>query len=166
MTTGTTSTDHRETGLRRRLVRAGLMGALALLVVGIPTDIIDTPLFSREIPVRWWEYPILGATVALTAAWFAIQGPAPSQRESRKPLGGVMLSIFAVGCPVCNKLVLLALGTSGALSIWAPLQPFLALVALALLIVAVLQRWRRRTCSTTECGTDACATDQAATPRQ
>lgn len=151
MTTATPPTeDSVRPGLRRRLVRAGLMGALALLVVGVPTDIIETPLFSREIPVRWWEYPILGATVLLTAAWFAIQGPAPSQRESRAPMGGVLLSVFAVGCPVCNKLVLLALGTSGALSIWAPLQPFLAVIALVLLGFAVLQRWRRRDCSTTE----------------
>jgi hypothetical protein len=25
-----------------------------VLVVAVPTDLIDTPLFSREIPPTWW----------------------------------------------------------------------------------------------------------------
>ncbi|EID56280.1 hypothetical protein SacxiDRAFT_4091 [Saccharomonospora xinjiangensis XJ-54] len=131
----------------RRVARAVLMGGLTLVVVAVPTDIIDTPFFSREIPVRWWEYPVVAATVALTITWFALQGPAPDSRMSRRPLGGVLLTVFAVGCPVCNKLVLVALGTSGALGLWAPLQPFLALISLGLLTAAVVQRRRQSTCA-------------------
>ncbi|EIE99417.1 hypothetical protein [Saccharomonospora glauca] len=145
----------------RRFVRATLMGVLTLAVVAVPTDIIDTPVFSREIPVRWWEYPVVAATVVLTFAWFAIQGPPPTGRASRRPLGGVLLTVFAVGCPVCNKLVLVALGTSGALGLWAPLQPFLALISLALLALAVVQRRRQSACAT-----GACATPQPTTARQ
>lgn len=147
----TSLTDRPAPRTRGRLLRATLMSGLALLVVGVPTDIIDTPLFSREIPVRWWEYPVLVATVTLTGAWFAIQEPTSSERARRTPLGGVLLSVFAVGCPVCNKLVLIALGTSGALSIWEPVQPFLALISLGLLGFAVAQRWRRRHCADNTC---------------
>ncbi|OQO90306.1 hypothetical protein B1813_17960 [Saccharomonospora piscinae] len=153
------------TGRRaRRAARAFAMGALTLAVVAVPTDIIDTPLFSREIPVRWWEYPVVAATVALTIAWFAIQGPPPTAGGSRRPLGGVLLAVFAVGCPVCNKLVLVALGTSGALGLWAPLQPFLALISLALLTAAVVQRRRRGRQSA--CSSDACADPQLAAATQ
>lgn len=147
MTTTVASDRH----ARCRFVRAALMGVLTLVVVSVPTDIIDTPLFSREVPVRWWEYPVVALTVSLTIAWFAVQGPPPTGRASQRPLGGVLLAVFAVGCPVCNKLVLVALGTSGALGLWAPLQPFLALISLALLTVAVVQRRRRNTCSTEAC---------------
>ena len=42
------------------------------------------------------------------------------------------LAWFAVGCPVCNKLALLALGYSGAITWFTPVQPFLALGALIL----------------------------------
>lgn len=147
-----------------RYARAGLMGLLALLAVGIPTDILDTPLFTREIPVRWWEYPVLAATAALTFAWFAIQGPPPSEKAKRKPLAGVVLTVFAVGCPVCNKLVLVALGTSGALGLWAPLQPFLAVLSLALLVAAVAQRWRRRDCSDDTCSAEGGPGQNAAPP--
>ena len=38
---------------------------------------------------------------------------------------------FAVGCPVCNKVVLLALGSSGALTWFAPVQPLLAVLSIA-----------------------------------
>ncbi|WP_219910005.1 hypothetical protein [Rhodococcus sp. OK519] len=117
---------------------------LTLIVVGVPTDVIDTPWFGREVPVRWWEYPVLAATVVLTALWFGIR---PEREQSATaPLTGVMLAVFAVGCPVCNKIILLALGTTGALGFWAPIQPVLAAVSLAILAAAVVLRRRRTLC--------------------
>jgi hypothetical protein len=59
---------------------------------------------------------------------------------TRKATAGGVLSFLAVGCPVCNKLVVLAIGISGALSYWAPLQPLLAVASLALLGFAVRRR--------------------------
>jgi hypothetical protein len=38
-----------------------------------------------------------------------------------------------VGCPICNKLVVLLLGTSGALTFFGPAQLYIGLVSLALL---------------------------------
>ncbi|WP_166822361.1 hypothetical protein [Brevibacterium limosum] len=57
-------------------------------------------------------------------------------------LGGVggVLGWFAVGCPVCNKIALLALGYTGALTYFAPLQPILAAASVVLLLVAVIIR--------------------------
>ncbi|WP_242676605.1 hypothetical protein [Rhodococcus sp. ABRD24] len=145
-----------------RLPRAIGAGAVTLLAVGVPTDIIDTPWFGREIPVRWWEYPVLAATVTLTAVWFGIRPRAPETRATG-PLAGVMLTVFAVGCPVCNKIVLLAIGTSGALGFWAPLQPVLAILSLALLTGAVVLRWRRRPCGS-ECALPSPAEASAQPP--
>ena len=53
-----------------------------------------------------------------------------------------MLAFFAVGCPVCNKLVLIALGYTGALQWFAPVQPFLAVGGIALLGWALRARLR------------------------
>lgn len=127
--------------------RAVVAGALTLVIIGVPTDIIANPWFSREIPVRWWEYPVLAATCLLTAAWFGIRTVRPDDEGGRTgAYGGAALALFAVGCPVCNKVVLLAIGTSGALGVWAPIQPYLAVVSLVLLGAAVAYRWRRRDC--------------------
>lgn len=54
-------------------------------------------------------------------------------------VGGV-LAWFAVGCPVCNKIALIALGYSGAITWFAPVQPFLAGAAVILCAVALVIR--------------------------
>lgn len=151
--------------------RAALAALGTFLLIGIPTDILPNPVFGREIPVRWWEYPVLAATVLLTAAWFGIRsareagvgsaaghpaGAEPSERPALVTVG-VATAWFAVACPVCNKIVLILLGTTGALGVWAPLQPWLAALSLILLAGAVLYRWRARPCADGACESGACA---------
>ena len=52
------------------------------------------------------------------------------------------MTFFAVGCPVCNKLVLLALGSAGAITWFQPLQPVLQALAIGLLGYALVTRLR------------------------
>ncbi|MBO0851726.1 MAG: hypothetical protein J2P20_19855, partial [Pseudonocardia sp.] len=33
--------------------------ALSTLVVGVPTDVVDNPIFTRMTPVQWWDYLVL-----------------------------------------------------------------------------------------------------------
>ena len=116
-----------------------LAAALTVLLIGVPTDIIPNPLFGREVPVRWWEYPVLGATALLTGAWFSIGRGVGRGAGQEKGERGTLMSVgvfaawFAVACPVCNKIVLVVLGTSGAMGLWAPAQPYVAAASLALL---------------------------------
>ncbi|WP_152347535.1 hypothetical protein [Brevibacterium sp. CFH 10365] len=69
-------------------------------------------------------------------------GPDAASEGRSGVLGGVggVLGWFAVGCPVCNKIALLALGYTGALTYFAPLQPILAAASVILLLVAVIIR--------------------------
>jgi hypothetical protein len=53
-----------------------------------------------------------------------------------------VLSVFAVGCPVCDKLVVAVIGISGALNYWAPLQPVLGVASVAVLAAGLLIRLR------------------------
>lgn len=133
--------------MTRRVVVGILAAVIVALAIGIPTGIIETSWYSRMTPVLWWNYPVWASTAILSGALAstyvrdpAVQVPAT---EGGKTLAGNMLSLFAVGCPICNKLVVLALGVSGALSWFAPIQPFLALASLGLLAYAL--RARRRT---------------------
>ncbi|MER7053587.1 MULTISPECIES: hypothetical protein [unclassified Streptomyces] len=122
--------------------------ALTAVLVGVPTAVVPSPFFGRTVPVQWWNYPVLAATAALAglvlATFVRLPGAADPPRADGPgsrlgPLGG-LLSFLAVGCPVCNKLVLLLLGSSGALTYWAPLQPVVAVASLALLAEAALRR--------------------------
>lgn len=131
--------------------RAVAGAVLSAAVVGVPTDVIDNSMFTRMTPVRWWEPPVLVLTAVLTAAWAGIRPGGRQDGGSVRVYGGSLLSALAVGCPVCNKIVMALLGVSGALGVWAPLQPVLALVSLAVLATAVVVRWRRRDCATVAC---------------
>lgn len=136
--------------------RRGLLAAvLSALVVGVPTDVIDTDWFTRMTPVRWWEYPVLALTAVLTGVWFATVRAGSDERGRVGVLGTTVLSTLAVGCPVCNKIVIGLLGVSGALGVWAPIQPVLAVVSLAVLGAAVVVRWRRRGCTPDGCAPNA-----------
>ncbi|MEO5982267.1 MAG: hypothetical protein ABIQ13_08140 [Pedococcus sp.] len=143
-------------GHKQWLVAAAAATGYAL-AVAVPTDLVDTPVFSREIPPTWWSWPavVLSALlVGLLAATY-VSGPepvpgadggrgaaAPSAQDdqSLSAYAGGFLSFFAVGCPVCNKLVLLALGYTGALTWFQPLQPLLQLLGLVLLSWALRRR--------------------------
>ncbi len=130
-------------GRRRRWAAAG--SALAtVLVIAVPTAMIPTPVFGRSVPPTWWSWPVLLATAALSGLLFASylrQGDGPSgevaatgeARLDRTGVAGGLLTYLAVGCPVCNKIALLALGSAGALQWFAPIQPFLGVAALGLL---------------------------------
>lgn len=139
---------------RPRLVGATAAAVLTALAVGVPTDVIDTDFFTRMTPVRWWDYPVLVLVALLTGLWVAIP---PAARGARPTgvLGAATGAVFAIGCPICNKIIIALLGVSGALALWAPIQPFLAAFSLAALGAAVYLRWRRRPCADESCAAEA-----------
>lgn len=157
----------------RQVLVAIAAAAVVAVVIGVATVLIPNPVFGREIPPVWWNYPVWLVTSALSGMLVATYirphraaagvqtsaaddgsvavDPAAStdagdevqaRRSSRMGMAGGILAWFAVGCPVCNKLALLALGYSGAITWFTPVQPFLALGALILTGVALV--WRLR----------------------
>jgi hypothetical protein len=138
----------------RRWAAAAVAAVLVALLIGLPTDVIPNPVFGRPVPVTWWSYPTLAITAVLgglLAATYVrdVSGPAASSTASDEidaPTrnGGIagLLSFFAVGCPVCNKLVIVALGATGARQWFEPVQPLLAVASIAMLAWALRARLR------------------------
>ncbi|HAP75953.1 MAG TPA: hypothetical protein DCR14_07720 [Acidimicrobiaceae bacterium] len=143
---------------RRRWLMA-VAGAIGTaLVVGLPTDVIPNPVFGRPVPVTWWSYPVLAITAILGGLLLAtyVREPADmgnpddqphsldlaEQRDARRGGAAGLLSFFAVGCPVCNKLVVIALGTVGAREWFEPIQPYLAALSIVLMAWALRSRLR------------------------
>jgi len=119
-------------GLRGWFV-AALGTTMALVLIGIPAAVVDSPLFVRMIPTRPQDYVIWvvsAVLVGLIAGTYTSR--TPSNNEGKVFSGG-MLSFLAVGCPICNKLVVLMLGTSGALTFFGPAQLYIGLASLGLL---------------------------------
>ncbi len=149
----------------RQLLIASTAAVVLGLLLGLATVLIPNSLFARDIPPVWWNYPVWVVTSVLAGMLVATyargsraagasdhdgdsddSGPlgsdAAERRTGRFGIAGGVLAWFSVGCPVCNKLALLALGYSGAITWFAPLQPVLAVAGLVLVGVALV--WRLR----------------------
>ena len=137
----------RDWPLRRWLI-AGAVAVFAAMVMGVPTGIVRTSFYTRMTPVTWWDYPVWAISallVGLTVATYVRAGDAISTagpNRSTRTAAATLLSTFAVGCPICNKLVVGLIGVSGALSYWAPLQPVLGALSIALLLTGLVIRLR------------------------
>ena len=135
----------------RRWWFAAATASAATVVVAIPTVLIPNPWFVRQMPVTDWAWPVLLLSSLLAglvaATYVARKDVANKDRGGALGVTGGIVTFFAVGCPVCNKIVLLALGYSGALQFFEPLQPYLAAGSIVLLAVALAMRIRReRSC--------------------
>jgi hypothetical protein len=146
----------------RLLLHAFFWAVVSGLAFGLVTAIIPNPVFARQIPpddfaiVVWLlSAPLMGIVMA---TYTAPLGPTPIRivdlgptsaavaRSRSTTLGTVagLGAFLAIGCPVCNKIALLLLGASGAMSVYAPLQPVIGAASLVLLVVTAAWRLRLR----------------------
>ena len=152
----------------RRWWAALAFGVGIALIISLPTAVIPNPIFGRAIEVTWWSYPTVILSGILGGLLMAsyVREPATAEGEDDSEPGttdelkdpalrwgtiGGFVSFFAVGCPVCNKLILIALGTTGAVNWFAPIQPLLALVSILFMVWALDMRLKNQdSCSLTK----------------
>mgnify|MGYP007086129439 FL=1 len=120
------------------------VAVLTYFVIALPTAVVDNPVFGREIGVTSWSVTVIVISSILTGLLTATYVKNDFSDENPRQLkiggAGALLSYFAVGCPVCNKLALIALGYSGAIQYFAPIQPYLAVAGIALLAYSLRMR--------------------------
>lgn len=116
------------------------VAVFTLFAIGIPTDLIANPIFSRMTPVTWFDWPVAIASAVLVGILVAIPRPSSCRPATRTGIVGSGLAFLAVGCPTCNQLVVLAIGMTGALTWFAPIQPILGAVGLGVLAAAIAHR--------------------------
>lgn len=128
----------------KRWIVAAAVGASTYFLIALPTAVIKNPIFGREIAVTEWSVMVIVVTSVLagllTATYVKNDYSDENPKQMKIGSAGALLSFFAVGCPVCNKLVLIALGYSGAIQYFAPIQPYLALIGIALLMYSLRMR--------------------------
>ena len=126
--------------------------AAALLVLGVPTAVVPNPFFIRMTPTETFNVVVWLSSAPLIGLLFASYVRAPGHAiehdrgqpgAGRTTLGGVA-AYLAIGCPICNKVVVAALGVSGSLTYFAPLQPIIGISSLALLGATLAWRLRAR----------------------
>jgi hypothetical protein len=120
-------------------IEATAWSLLAAFAIAIPTVLIANSLFRRMTPTRWWDYVFLALSAPLIGLTLGARRlPGSTQcRTDGKTITGGGLTYLAVGCPICNKLVVALLGSSGALTYFAPVQPVLGGFAVILLLYSL-----------------------------
>lgn len=138
------------------LIAFGATG-LTILVLGVPTAVIPNPFFARMTPteasnlaVLLVSAPLIGGLAATYVAPVPDLHPALTHDPTRVGLASVG-AFLAIGCPICNKVVVGLLGVSGALSIFAPLQPVIGAISIALLAGSLTWRLRDRAQGCSRC---------------
>ena len=137
-------------------VIATLAAAIGLVVIGLPTAIYENLFFVRMTPVRAQDYVIWVVSSVLIGLTVGSYFTGGSKAGEEKLLSGSVLSVLAVGCPICNKPVVLLLGTSGALTFFAPIQLYIGIASVLLLGWTLLLRAKALT--------DTCSVSQV-TPK-
>jgi hypothetical protein len=128
-----------------RFVAWSVAAAAAYVVaVGVVTAVIPSPFFDRKLAVDAWNVAALLLPALLfgpLVATYLVPWPNVCRVGGRAGAGGV-LSVLAAGCPVCNKVVVLAIGTTGAVEYFRPIQPALGALSVLLLGIALRARWQ------------------------
>jgi hypothetical protein len=110
----------------------GLLAATYMVPVAPRGDVATVSLSS-----------VGGAALAGSAGAVATARATETRGTTLGTLAGFG-AFLAIGCPVCNKIALVLLGTSGALTIFAPIQPVIGAVSLTLLAGTLAWRLRSR----------------------
>jgi hypothetical protein len=127
-----------------------------LAVYGLVSAIIPNPIFARgfapePFAVAVWllSAPMMGVVMATYFAPLpagvpvALNAPPARDGTTAGTVGG-FVAFLAIGCPTCNKIALVLLGTSGATNVFGGVQPLLGAVSLALLAGTLVWRLRLR----------------------
>jgi hypothetical protein len=129
---------------RRPWTLGATAGLATIVLLGIPTGVIDNPWFGRKVPVRGFEVVVLAVLAVITGLFAATYArpTAADRRLRRTGIASGAFSWFAISCPLCNPLVVALLGTSGATGAFARVQPLLGVAAVALGGLALMLRLR------------------------
>lgn len=125
----------------RYFLAAIAIAAVSAAALALPTRLLPNSLFTRMTPTRPLDYAFLVASSVLLGLTLAVRPSTRAPGVGSAAAGGLG-TYLAIGCPVCNKLVVALLGVGGATTYFAPLQPLLGAVSLGILAVALRRRLR------------------------
>lgn len=143
---------------RRFWVAAAGGSLLTMLVLGVPTAVIPNPFFVRMTPTDPVNVAVLAVTAPLMGALLATylsrgreEGDVHADGGGGRASVAGIAAYLAIGCPICNKVIVAVLGVSGALNVFAPLQPIIGAASVALLGATLIWRLRMRARGCTRC---------------
>ena len=121
----------------------GLLASIILfLLFGIPTDLVPNKYFIRMVPIKITDYIFLSLTSIMLGAYIALHYY--SKKTSKKcdyaAYGGAVAGVFAVGCPICNVLLISLFSATAILTYFEPYRPILGVLTIGILGAAIFYK--------------------------
>lgn len=131
----------------RNLAR-GIAAAVAMFVVlGTLAALWTNPLFMRMTPTGGFELALLLLQSILAGVYVGL----PQSPCGKRTAGaGALIGFVGIACPVCNKVLVLLIGSALLLEYFEPVRLYVALAGAALLAVAVWVKLTRPGCLQTQ----------------
>lgn len=115
------------------------------VLFGTVTDLIPNPWFGRMIPRTPFDYFFLIINSVLLGSYIAIHFYKKSVTKicDAATYSGGITGFLAFGCPVCNKILVLLLGTTALITYFEPWRPILGVISIFLLTGAIYFKVRK-----------------------
>ena len=91
-------------------------------------------------PSTLLDYFFLFTTALLGGIYLVLSASVCS--NDVKAAGGGILGLLAFACPICDKLLVLLLGTTFLMAYFDPIRPVLGVVSIVLLLYAINKKLR------------------------
>lgn len=132
------------THVSARDVARGLGAAIAMFVVlGTMAALWKNPLFMRMTPAGGFEISLLLLQSVLAGVFLGL----PQSPCGKRTAGaGAIIGFLGIACPVCNKILVLLIGSALLLEYFEPVRLYVALVGAGLLGLAVWLKLSRPEC--------------------
>lgn len=125
------------------LARGGAVAAAMFVALGTVAALWQNPFFMRMTPAGGFEIALLLLQSVLAGVYVGL----PQSRCGRKSAGaGAIIGFLGIACPVCNKVLVLLIGSALLLEYFEPLRLYVALGGAALLALAVWLKLARPEC--------------------
>jgi hypothetical protein len=124
--------------------RGVAVAVVMFVALGTLAALWSNPLFMRMTPVSGFEIALLLLQSILAGVYVGL----PSNQCGQRTAGfGAIIGFLGIACPVCNKVLVLLVGTTMLLEYFEPMRLYVALGGVALLAVAVWLKSQHRQCA-------------------
>jgi hypothetical protein len=122
----------------------GFGAAVAMFVVlGTLAALWKNPLFMRMTPAGGFEITLLLLQSVLAGVYLGL----PQSPCGKRTAGtGAIIGFLGIACPVCNKVLVLLIGSALLLEYFEPVRLYVALAGAALLALGVWLKMSRPEC--------------------
>ena len=128
----------------RGLARGSAVAAAMFVALGTVAALWDNPFFMRMTPAGGFEVALLLLQSVLAGMYVGL----PQSPCGKRTAGaGAIIGFLGIACPVCNKVLVLLVGSALLLEYFEPLRLYVALGGGALLALAVWLKLARPECA-------------------